>query len=230
MKITQKALLVPVLVVAMAGSGAIAGYASITQADTTEASQQGFGAGKQMGRAPFAQDGDHVFGTVTAISGSLITITDSRTTTPYTIDASNAAIVKATLGEGPSEATLADIAVGDTVGAHGTLSGTTLTADRVTDGAMGGLRDGGMGMMRGGRGGSMGTVSAVNGSTITLTTPGGDTVTVDASGATFGKVISGSLLDVVVGDTISFHGQRSDKTVTADHIMTGMQVAQRAQQ
>ena len=225
MKLTKTTLLVPVLTVAMVGSGAVAGYASVVSADTTDTTRPQ-GLGLMMGDAP-ERDGDHVRGTVTAINGSTIVITDERDSTTYTIDASTADFVKAERGQGPSSASITDIAVGDTIGAHGTLNGTTLEADHVMTGDMG-PRGGEMG--RGNGRGSFGTVTAVNGSTITLTTPNGETVTVDASDASFSKVVSGSISDVAVGENISFHGDRSDGTVTADHIMTGMPFAQRTGQ
>lgn len=225
MKITHTALFIPAFTLAFVGAGAAAGYAGLVQADTTDTS--GTQKTQQMHRGGFsggvnAQDGDYVHGTVTAVSGTTVTVTDVQSSTSYTIDTSNATIIKASEGERPTGATIADIAVGDTIGAHGTLSGTTLVADRVTDGmGMGGPRDGSM-MERGGRGG-MGTVTAVSGSSITLTTQNGETMTVDASSASVSKMVTGSLADVAVGDTISVQGTRGDGTIKADHIMTGMQ-------
>ena len=66
-------------------------------------------------------------GTVTAVSGNTITITgkDGKT---YTIDGSAAKVSKT------SSITVGDIKVGDTIGARGTVSGTTITAKDIMDG------------------------------------------------------------------------------------------------
>lgn len=78
-----------------------------------------------------------VFGTVTAIDGSTITVQSrgvgqnaaQATPATYTVDASNAAITK-----NNATASLSDIAVGDTIMAQGTVSGTSVTATTIRDG------------------------------------------------------------------------------------------------
>lgn len=79
-------------------------------------------------------------------------------------------------------------------------------------------------MFRGGHGGPghhgvIGTVSAVNGSTITVTGPDGKTFTVNAGTATVQKMTTGALADIVVGDRIGVQGELSGTTVTAKTIM-----------
>jgi len=91
-----------------------------------------------MGQSP------GVFGQVAAINGTTITITDSRNSTKYTIDASNASVTK-----NGSASSLSNIAVGDTVMIQGTVSGNSVTATSILDG-LGGSgnylgRPGGMG-------------------------------------------------------------------------------------
>ena len=81
--------------------------------------------------------------------------------------------------------------------------------------------------MMGGRGmhhgrGAMGTVTAVNGNTITITRPDGSTATIDATNATVSKVVTTSLSDVNVGDRIGAHGTVSGTTITATQIMTDL--------
>jgi len=70
--------------------------------------------------------------------------------------------------------------------------------------------------------GVVGTVTAINGNSITVTGPNNTTYTVDASGAKFEKVVTASISDIKVGDTIGAHGTTTGQTVTAQHIMTGM--------
>ena len=73
----------------------------------------------------------------------------------------------------------------------------------------------------GGDHGVMGTVSAVNGSTITLTGKDGSTYTVDATKASISKTSTIDVSGVAVGDTLMVGGTVSGTSVTADHIMDG---------
>lgn len=78
---------------------------------------------------------------------------------------------------------------------------------------------------RGGHGrgpGVMGEVTAVNGSTITVTGKNGQTYTVNAGSATVQKMVTGSVSDITVGDSIGVQGTVSGNTVTATNIMSGM--------
>lgn len=70
--------------------------------------------------------------------------------------------------------------------------------------------------------GVVGTVSAVNGSTITVTGKDGVSYTVNAGSASVKKVITGTLSDVVIGDTIGVQGTVSGTSVTATTIMDGI--------
>ena len=78
-----------------------------------------------------------VFGKVTSISGSVITITGMRDSTSYAIDASNATIIK-----NGSTGSLADIVVGDMIMAQGTVNGSSVTATIISDGFGGNGRGG----------------------------------------------------------------------------------------
>ena len=73
--------------------------------------------------------------------------------------------------------------------------------------------------MRGGMGmGANGTVTAVNGNTITLTGKNNTTYTINASGATVKAVTDSSVGNIKVGDTLSVQGSASGTTVTATNI------------
>jgi len=65
----------------------------------------------------------------------------------------------------------------------------------------------------------MGTVSAVNGSTITVSGMDGTSYTVDASSALVKRMVDGALSDVTIGDKIGVHGIVSGTNVTAKQIM-----------
>jgi hypothetical protein len=75
-------------------------------------------------------------GTVTAVSGDSITVTDTpKTGTPtvYTVDVSSAKITeRGAKGTAPATVTASDIIVGDKVAVRGTVSGTSVTATAIT--------------------------------------------------------------------------------------------------
>jgi len=206
------------LLSALAGATVVAGIgaAAISFADTTPTASTAT-------TQPTHQPG--VGGTVTAVSGNTITVTaqDGKT---YTIDASSATITKdETVG-------VSDIKVGDTIGAQGTVSGTSVTATNIHDGKMpmmmgfGGRGPGGMGR------GIHGTVASVSGNTLTVTAtnPKDNTTStyiVDASSATVLKgdgtikPATSSLSAVAVGDEVMVDGTISGTNVTAKMLVDG---------
>lgn len=127
-------------IVALAALGIIGGAAGVgalasaqtatgTAPATTQANQgdhQRMPGMRGMG-GPGRGHGMGAGGTVTAVSGNTITITGDNGTT-YTVDASGAKVSKVI------DLTVADIKVGDRIGAEGTLSDTTVTAKHIMDG------------------------------------------------------------------------------------------------
>ena len=112
---------------------------------------------------------------------------------------------------------------------QGTVSGTSVTATAIRDGVM--ARTPGTFGTTGAhaKNGVMGTVSAVNGTTLTVTSKGfgksptATTYTVDASSATVTKSGTASSVSVIaVGDTVMVRGTVSGTSVTAKTIMDGM--------
>lgn len=189
--------------------GAVAGYASMASADSSTAT--GIATAMPM-RAP------HVGGTIAAINGTTLTITSDAnhgrgTSGTYTIDASNATVTKA-----GATAALSSFVVGEKIWATGTISGTSVVATAISD--AGGKGPGGFG--RGKGHGVMGTVTAVNGSTVTVTGKDGVSYTVNAGSATVQRMVTGALSDITVGDTIGVQGTVSGTTVTATTIMDGV--------
>ena len=209
MKKLDNVMKIPVLATLLIAGGAVGAYASMAAADTTSTSST---ATPSAQTRPMA--GPHVMGTITAINGSTITITaQGKQTGTYTIDASNASVMK----DGASSSVSA-LAVGDKVFAAGTINGTSVTATQVFDGKFGpGKR-----MMMGPRPGVMGQVTAVNGSTLTVSGKDGKTYTVDAAGATVQKMVTEPVADIKVGDTIGAMGAVSGTTITAKQIMDGV--------
>jgi hypothetical protein len=220
MKISKTtAVLFGVLGVAAGTAGAIAFQTQAAGATSSAATTTT--SGFRHGTPPAAS------GTVTAVSGNTITVTDKRTGTSYSVDASSAAIQKftppasgTTPATKPTPATISvsDIAVGDNVTVQGTVSGSQITATKITDGMM--MGRGGFGGH--GQQGAMGTVSAINGNTITLTGKNGKTYTIDATSATVKKVSDSTVGSITVGDTLMVNGSMSGSTVTATNIVDGV--------
>lgn len=197
-----------VALAALATVGAGAGVGALASADTaavTDASVQT----TRPERAP------GVHGKITAISGSTITISNERSGTTYTVDASAATVMKGSVGAAPTASSVSSLAVGDMVHAVGTVSGTSVTATKIMSGMMGGK-----GMGRGH--GTSGTVTAISGSTITVTGDNGTTYTIDASAAKVSKMVEVTVSDIAVGDRIGAEGSVSGNTLTAQRIMTGI--------
>jgi ABC-type dipeptide/oligopeptide/nickel transport system ATPase component len=76
----------------------------------------------------------------------------------------------------------------------------------------------------------MGTVSAVDGSTVTITNTDGTTYTVDATNAKVSKMVDLSVSDIKVGDQVGVMGTISGTSVTATHIMDGVPPARQQNQ
>jgi riboflavin synthase alpha subunit len=210
----KKLLTKPLLALAALGVvGAGAGVGALASAQTAGSSS----ASAQITDRPDRMPGVH--GTITAINGTAITITDERENTTYTVDAGSATVMIAAQGSAPTTGSVSSLKVGDKIGVEGTVSGTSVTATKIMSGFMGGHGFGQGGMHERG---AMGTVSAINGTTLTITGDNGTTYTVDASSATVSKIVETSVSDISVGDRIGAEGSLSGTTVAAKHIMTGI--------
>ena len=170
--------------------------------------------------------GRNIFtGTVTAVSGSTLSIDTmiKKTKTAYTVDVS-AAVLSKGMGSGTTIA-LADIHVGDRVFAIGSLSGTNIAATSVRDLGTLGMKNKMLPSQAAINHGKMfmGTVTAVNGSTITMSGRNKTVYTVDASAATFTKgfgktATTITLTDIKVGDRISSSGTLTGTTIAATSV------------
>jgi hypothetical protein len=171
-----------------------------------------------------------VFGTVSSISGNIITVTSKNfnpnstststsTTTTYTVDATNAKITKDN-----ATVTISSIAVGDTIMAQGTLTGTNLVATEIRDGIM---KNGDSKSNANAKPGVFGTVSSISGNIITVTSKQSSdttaTYTVDATSATITKDnATGTIASIVVGDTIMAQGTLTGTNLVATTIRDGV--------
>jgi hypothetical protein len=166
-------------------------------------------------------------GQVTAVSGSTITLTDKRSGTAYTVDTNSATIEKFTndqtnqttgIHPTPITITASQIAVGDSIMVEGTVSGSNITAKKIIVGMkmMGGKNMKGHGPM-----GNTGQVTAINGNTITLSTPDGKSISVDGSSANIQKLNTITISGIQIGDQLMVRGQNNNGTISATNILDG---------
>lgn len=173
-----------------------------------------------------------VFGTVTAVNGTTLTVAsrgfgkDAATTT-YSVNASNTTVMK-----NNATSTLSSVAVNDRVVVEGTVSGTNVTATMIRDGIPMMMRGRGpTGTANGGTGQTppfkgngepvvAGTVSAVTGNSITITTSSNTSYTIDATSAAVTKGNASSTVSAVaVGDYVVAQGTVNGNSVTASTIL-----------
>ena len=180
-------------------------------------------AGREKGQMPKIPG---VFGKVSAVNGATLTITGMTgpkggTATTYTVDATNAKVMKANVASAVS-----NIAVGDTIMVQGTVNGTNVTATAIRDGF--GMRPQGTkpqnqpkSLIQGnGEPVIGGSVTAVNGATLTVTNKSNVTYAVDATTATVIKMgTSTPISSVVVGDNLVIQGTVNGTSVTATSII-----------
>lgn len=147
-----------------------------------------------------------IAGTVTARSGATVTVLAGSGTT-YKVDASNASIWK----NKSESASVASIDSGESIIVQGSVSGTAVTATKIyvveipEAAANGGMR---------------GTVTAINGDTITFLATGGTTYTVDISDADFrdGKGRDEDKDDIDVGEMLVVTGDVSGSSIEATSV------------
>lgn len=204
---------------ALIGSFALAGTASAA------------GTGSPPQQGTFQRPA--IVGTVSAVNGDTITVTarswqrgTSATQAPettYTVNASGATVMK----DGAAASTAA-IATCDHVAVSGSVTGTTVAATSIRDGSFVGSRMHGAARAAAanpvitGNGDPIigGTVSAVNGDTLTVTTKSGTAYTVAASSATVAKAgTASSLSSVATGDQVIVQGTVNGTSVTASSVL-----------
>ncbi len=222
------------LALAITGSAVLG---SLLMAGPAFAAGPGFRRGGMMG-------GRGLFGTVSAINGTTLTVQSkgfgkNPTATTYTVDATNATVTKS-----GSASSLSNVSIGDTVMIAGTINGSSVTATTIRDGV---TSRGGMGMKPGVRNGENpqtkpaliqgngqpvigGNVTAINGSTLTIKNKGNAAYTVDASSATIQKAgATSTVSSITVGDNVVVQGTVNGTSITASSVVdSGTAVAPNA--
>jgi len=180
-----------------------------------------------------------IIGTVSTISGNTITVLGHAgfgktavATTTYTVDATNAKVTK-----GNATSTVANIAIGDNVAVQGTITGTNVVATMIRDGIMAGRPGLGLGRGENGQGnGKMGSttpaftgngepiiagkISAISGSSVSITNSSNVTYTVDATNAkiTQGNTVS-DISTLKTGDTVLVQGTVNGTSIVATTVI-----------
>lgn len=169
-----------------------------------------------------------IFGVVSSVNGNTVVV-DGKTglgsksaTTTYSVDLSKAKIYK-----NNATTTVSSILVGDKVTVQGTVTGNSVVATVFLDG----VRGRGMGNMKmndskmpmfAGNGEPVvaGTVSAVNGNSLSITNKSNVNYTVDVTSA---KITQGSntitVANVVVGDSVFVQGTVNGNAVVATSVI-----------
>ena len=182
------------------------------------------------------------FGKVTAINGTSLTVAGrtsfgSSSTTTFTILAANATVIK-----NSATSSLSAIAVGDTVVVMGTTNGQTITATSIRDGVVPMGRGGSMGsstdrnqndngpaIIGNGQPVILGTVSSINGSSITITNKSNVSYTVDVTNA---RIVKGNttiaVSSLASGDSVIVQGTVNGPLVTATSIIDTVRAAKSA--
>ena len=200
---------------------------SLLVAGTALAAGPGFGHGGMMGRVP------GVFGTVSAINGSTITVNSkgfgpNATATTYTVDGTNATVTK-----NGAASSVGNIAIGDIIMVQGTVSGTNVTATTIRDGMPQGMPGRGWGphasttpkvapYVPQGNGEPVvgGSVTAIDGTTLTITNKAGVTYTADASNAAVSiKGATSTVSSIATGDSVVVQGTVNGTSITASSII-----------
>ena len=180
--------------------------------------------------------------TVTSVSRPARPMPERATSTPvtsvsstaYTVDATNAKIYK---GSPTSTVSVSVIAVGDTLIVQGTVSGTNIAATVIRDGVVPTMGRPGMGGKGLGHSTSStptgttsiqgngepvigGSVTAISGTTLTVTNASNVTYTINAASTTIVKNgTSTAIANIAVGDNVIVQGVVNGNAVTASSII-----------
>jgi hypothetical protein len=159
--------------------------------------------------------GRGIAGTVASVSGTTITVTSKvgpkgGVATTYIVDASGATVTKNGIASSVSS-----IGVGDEVMVQGTISGTSVVAKDIRDGAPGSVIQGD------GQPIVAGSVTAISGNTITITNKSNVTYTIDVTNAKFvvNGVTNPTVSNVAVGDNLTIQGTVNGNSVVASSVI-----------
>ena len=159
--------------------------------------------------------GPALAGTVTGINGTTLTVVsrgfrENTATTTYSVDASNATVIKDN-----ATSTVSSIATGDNVVIKGTVSGANVTATNIRDVAKreAPIQGNGQPVVAG-------TISSISGSAINITNSSSVSYVIDATNAKIQKNNSdSSISDLTTGDYIVVQGTVDGNSIIAASII-----------
>lgn len=187
--------------------------------------------------AVFAKGGEGMMkpslvGKVSVISGNIITVVSKQginrdktvAETVFAVDATNAKILR-----GETEINVSDIAVGDNVVVQGTITGSNVLATIIRDGKVGNGNENEnennqalLQIQGNGQPVMAGSVTAINGNTISITNKSNVSYVVTADANTkfvVPGVVSPTISNVAVGDNLIVQGAVNGAQVTASSII-----------
>lgn len=155
-----------------------------------------------------------VAGTVTAVSGSTITVKSNRDNLVYTVDATTANIY-----QNSGVIAISKIVVGDSIIVQGTVSGNTVTATNIYDGQW---KDNfpENGNWNNLKPGIMGTVTVIGTNSLTVKDKNGTVYTVNTTNAKFQRDKNATITfsDIIAGDTVIIQGTVTGTNVAATNV------------
>lgn len=189
--------------------------------------------GEHLGRGQMQERKNGIGGTITAISGTALTVNahqgqgNTTVIATYTVDASVAKVFKDNVAS-----SLSALAVGDNIKIQGAVSGTNVKATSIRLNQPGG-QQGKCTKGQGERCGSSmsavagngqpvvaGNVTAVSGATLNVTTKSGIQYTVDTASA---KIVKGpttiTIAEVAVGDVVVVQGLTNGTAISASSVI-----------
>jgi hypothetical protein len=214
----KKIKLLTIFLVPLVASGLLVANVASAQTTDNQSAKEGARNYSQMGQRGGISG---IGGKVAGISGNILTIT-GRNNISYTVDATNAVVIKNNVAS-----SLSNIIVGDTITVRGTLNGTSVTATSIRDGlSRGGIAPGKNKMPNAqiiqGNGQPVvgGNVATVSGTALSVTNKSNVTYTVDVSGAVISKNnATSSASDINVGDRVVVQGTINGTSITASSII-----------
>lgn len=205
---------------------------------SVKVNNQGQGRGPMMGLQRGMMGKSTVVGTVSAVNSNTLTISgrngfmsgrvgSTSAATIFTVDASNATVIK-----GNATSSVSSISVGDVVVIQGTVSGTNIAAKLIRDGMITVPGKGKEGDNKPGNNQALtalqgngqpiiaGAILVISGSTLTVTNKSNVTYSVDTTNA---KILVGQATSTIsnlkVGDSVVVQGAVNGTSVTASTII-----------
>jgi hypothetical protein len=219
--------LVPVVIALALGAAACSGGPKVSTSTSTSSPAAPPGAAASPGSG-FRRGG--LAGTVSSFDGATLVLATRQGGTVDVQTSGSTAVTRPVTGTVSDLVPDATVVVSGPLNADGTYAASTIVIGAPGAGStLGGNRNGtpaprqGAGSFGGARAGTAGTVKAVNGAAVVLTTAQGSTVTIVTSPSTVvTKTVAGTLSDLTPGESVTLTGsQNADGTYTATRIVIG---------